>query len=682
MRIDFDEDGDFSDANSDVTSDVRQMNWTGGKNLKKQRADAAVLDLILKNDGHKYSPSSTASALYPNTLPSPEVWVTMGYPVDTFDADNATTLTDRKPDYDNNFGAWAGDTGNFNVLSNKLRTPIIGNFTAVLDFNEANCYLGCKFTRGGTASGIIARWSDASNFLLIRHDGSDISLDKVEGGSTSLIFKKSYTWNAGDEKWIFVRLHGDAVWVWVDDTLQFVQTTTFNNTADKHGVGGRSTHANDRWDDFGGWRSVFFGRIDRIVPRPEIARQYCYIRALDDMERMSSFMTFETVPTGGSVTAKQIVDQILNAVNKNSAGTILARATANRNVDTGSILTETDTHEKALERDGLTEMYQVQDDDVGFFYIDGGGVYHYEEIEHRATAPHTNNQKTWRGDRALGSEEDIYFSQDLFEWDDGKERVENEIYFKYSKIARTTNKEVWRLHFDDRPKIPAGQSLEFLAIGEGDQVGTITTPLVDTDFKVNASDDASGSDLSDYIAVSIDAHFDGNMRLIKLTNNGSVAGYVTFLRLRAIKGTRSAKVAARAENAVSQVNVGRRRIQHEALHIDRFGDLDDDSGLPTDKGSASNRANVRLLDRYRAKERVKCTMHPGTKMNLMQIVHRVVSDRVQLVYTPMGINDSYHIEGQAVKVTEGGLKIDCEWILQQAVGQPWGQGARWGQFQW
>ena len=36
------------------------------------------------------------------------------------------------------------------------------------------------------------------------------------------------------------------------------------------------------------------------------------------------------------------------------------------------------------------------------------------------------------------SKTDMYFSG--LEWDDGKDRVENEIYFQYNKIARTTKR--------------------------------------------------------------------------------------------------------------------------------------------------------------------------------------------------------------------------------------------------
>ena len=50
--IDFNEDGDFVDADEDVTSNVRVLKYTGGKVLAKHRVEASILESTLKNDDH------------------------------------------------------------------------------------------------------------------------------------------------------------------------------------------------------------------------------------------------------------------------------------------------------------------------------------------------------------------------------------------------------------------------------------------------------------------------------------------------------------------------------------------------------------------------------------------------------------------------------------------------------
>ncbi len=770
VLIDFNEDGDFTDSNEDVTSDVRRFKLTGGKRIDKLRADAGVLELFLNNDDHKYSPSFTSSPLFPNVFPAPNVWLLMGYPVDDFIAADTTTLTSRKPSHDDAFAAWEGDTGDFDVLSNKLRTAVGANKSAVLDFGETDCFVSAKFTRGGTGGGIVARWSDASNFLLIYHDGTNIVIGKVDTGSLSTISSKAYTWTLGTEKRIFVELHGDDIRVAIDDQYQLTTTSTFNNTATKHGVGGRATHADDRWSDAGGFRSKFYGRIDTIEPRPELMNQYAYIRAYDDFERAAIHQTFKSSPAA-TANAGDIVGAILDAIDFSST---------NRILDNGSDLTTNTDHEKALTRNGLEELYQVQDDDVGYIFVDESGFYRYESEDHRDAAPHSSNIKTWRNNRAAGDETDIYW--EAMEWDDGKQRVENEIYFKYFRISRTTNTKVWEIDNGtatdgDRPFIRNGATVSFLAVGDGDFVANAIVPRRKhtVDFNFNSAKDGTGTDLNiaedseqgtvtaagstdftiddsgqDFTAWNNGKHvieitdgggelamawigtddpdgdgtkvtlyttsalttkgyayshadfseadgsltydvfnvstelvsgFDGNFLLIRIVNGSGVDGYITLLQMFGDKGVKTSETQARVEDTASQLNVGRRRVQHEMLHGDRFGEIDSNSN-PSDAGSAVDRAFKRLRQRSLAKEHLILNMSNGTRANLMQIVHRSYSDRIRCIDSNMTLDDGYILERKNISVFDGGLKVECDWELEAAIGQPWGEGARWDFFQW
>jgi len=760
--IDFNEDGDFVDTDEDVTSNVRWLKFSAGQQITKHRVEAAQLELNLSNADHIYSPSKS-STKFDRVKLSPNVWFLLGYPVDTFTAANTTTLTSRKPDFDATFAAWSGDTGDFDVLTNKIRTATGANKSAVLDFGEIHCFVGCRYTRGGTTSGLILRYTDASNYLLVYHDGTNLRLGEVVTGTLASLASIAFTWGAGAEKWILVELHGDIIRVSVDNAFQFSHTTTRFNTVTKHGIGGRATHADDRWDDFGGWRSMFYGRLDTVQPRPIHERQYAYMRCLDDFERMSKFLVFKLAPTAPA-TAKAIIDVIADATNFSST---------NRILDTGETLTIDTASQSAIGRDALTELYQVADDDVGLVFVDGSGYLRYEENQHRypTSGHHLTSLGTWYASAQTPAESDIYFN-DLI-WDDGKGEVENEIYYKFFKITLATAAQVWRLHLDDNALIRNGQFETFGALGSGDTVAAPRVPIHTTDITFNSAVGGGGTDLlvaedsqqgtvsatgsalfqlddtsqnfvdwltkvdvryhvvritdasgttavafigtldvdsdgtrvslftdkdlttAGYIdsdtgfdetdtpltynvynvTVELETGFDGNFRAIRVGNFSGVDGYIQLLQLFAQKGAKSDLSLARAENAVSRTNIGRRRIEHETTHIDRFTH----DGLATN-GGARDRARARLGRRSIPHEHVVLTMTNGTQANMMQIIHRSISDLVTLNYSDMGIDSKYFVERKTIEMREGNKFVECDWELTDKEGWTFGSDSNNGRY--
>ena len=479
-------------------------------------------------------------------------------------------------------------------------------------------------------------------------------------------------------------------------------------------------------------------------------------------------MVYRSAPVGSSSNnMDDILGVILDAVDFDSS---------NRILDTGTNVAANADHEKNLGRNALVEAYQAQDDDVGFMQVDGQGYARYEGAstgatdktdDHRERAPHNAIVRVWRADRSAGDETDIEIGQH-FKWDDGMRWVENEVYYVYHRISKTTGVKVYSLQNDDRPKIVNGKALELLAIGDEDHIANPRPPKHTTDFLLNSAEDGTGTDLliaedtqtagtvtlsgaaaytiddtsqnfnaggsvdwndgnhviwitdngSDFayafigtddpdgngtkvslyttharatlgyaytssgfsesdtpltynvynVWVELVTGFDGNFRQIKIHNGSGTDGFITKLLLLADKGVASSKTAARAEDAQSQTDYGRRRIEHATLHHDRYGDMGSD-GFPdrtNDPGSAVERADKRVQLRKLAQERLRqVKMWNLTRANLMQIVHRSVSDRVNLVYPSMGIDDTYFIEYRKVVISEGGLKIDCEWDLVQ-----------------
>ncbi len=100
VLVDWNGDGDFSDANEDVTSDVLGLTLDHFRDLASDHMEAARLELVLKNDDHKYSPPNGSSPLSGDLKPGRTVWVRAGYPYDSFQDTAGKQLSAHVPDYD------------------------------------------------------------------------------------------------------------------------------------------------------------------------------------------------------------------------------------------------------------------------------------------------------------------------------------------------------------------------------------------------------------------------------------------------------------------------------------------------------------------------------------------------------------------------------------------------------
>jgi hypothetical protein len=114
--------------------------------------------------------------------------------------------------------------------------------------------------------------------------------------------------------------------------------------------------------------------------------------------------------------------------------------------------------------------------------------------------------------------------------------------------------------------------------------------------------------------------------------------------------------------------VGRRRIEHQALHIDTFN-------------VARLRAARRIEIRANRFETVQMTMKQTTRANMMQMLHRNIGDRVTLVYTPMGLNASIHLERRVLEVSDGGKVVETTWDGIKTDAASWG-ATTLGTYKW
>lgn len=64
--IDLNSDGDFSDPNEDISGDVRELEWSRGRDNELNKTDTGEAKVTVTDTTGKYIPQNVASALYPN----------------------------------------------------------------------------------------------------------------------------------------------------------------------------------------------------------------------------------------------------------------------------------------------------------------------------------------------------------------------------------------------------------------------------------------------------------------------------------------------------------------------------------------------------------------------------------------------------------------------------------------
>lgn len=79
VYVDWNNDGDFSDSDEDISADVQEIKISRGKDSQLGRAQAGECELKLKDLTGKYSPENASSPLYGLLLPGRPVKVTMTY---------------------------------------------------------------------------------------------------------------------------------------------------------------------------------------------------------------------------------------------------------------------------------------------------------------------------------------------------------------------------------------------------------------------------------------------------------------------------------------------------------------------------------------------------------------------------------------------------------------------------
>jgi len=169
-------------------------------------------------------------------------------------------------------------------------------------------------------------------------------------------------------------------------------------------------------------------------------------------------------------------------------------------------------------RSGSASINELVESEIGFFYIAANGQAVFIS---RNTV--ISSELTVSEDELL---KDIGVPQP---WEVNRNRIKVVTNPRILQSAKV----LWTL--GDRPKIEAGQSLELFAdfTFEDRTVAAteLTTPVESTDWTANDERGGGGSDLSSDFTMVITTAFAETAK-IRISNNGSVAGFVTLAQLR------------------------------------------------------------------------------------------------------------------------------------------------------
>ena len=650
--VDWNANGVWGEAGEDVAPETMRLHWEWGRSLDRERCQPARLDLDLRNDHHKFSPPNAGSPLAGNLRSGRRVWGQVAYPYDDFAAPDGTGLAGRTLPVGGGLRWERRNSGanGFELRGNRVRAVSGAGPDAIhtVDLADGDASLGLDFTRNSDGhAGLALRVVNSFNYLRIRFAATATVLERVLYG-IAINIRSGDPLAAGVGHFLEVEMHGPSIRLFATDleTGGIVRKkildglgTAPNPSATRHGLWHDGASDADRWSHFGGWRSFFYGLVENIGPQPGRERQSCRITAFDELRRLDDALVYGLL-SGSGLTAGAIANEIL---------TQAGFSPDDRELDSGRRLMSHGP--RALWRTPARQaLNAVQDEEDGLVYIDGRGRLRLEASGHRAEGSHGVSRAIFGTNRG-GSP----YVSDLV-WDDGAGGVENRVTFRYRALANRGLQEIWRLR--DTPAIPPGERRDFLAESSAyDAVTGIRMPVAGADYAANREPDGSGQDMTNLLTVTLPSAdaFQGKGTVVRVANGSPThTAYVTLLKLLADGAHESLEPTIyQAVDADSRREHGERAGEIDCRFIDNYA-------------AAQAAAEDRLARRKRRKTRLTLTLPNGGPANVAQMVHRVLSDRITVVYPEMGISQDFFIERMTLETVAATGEVTAHWLVQAA----------------
>lgn len=147
---------------------------------------------------------------------------------------------------------WEVLAGTWGISGGAAYLPLVTTHNlAVVETSNSDGVVSVTLAAIDYRQRLIVRATDASNYLFAQaNEAGTVELFRCQAGSfTSLATAAAHTWAAGDV--LAVVLQGSSIKVRVNGVQLLAATSTFNQSATKHGIGGTAAaQTNARWDNF------------------------------------------------------------------------------------------------------------------------------------------------------------------------------------------------------------------------------------------------------------------------------------------------------------------------------------------------------------------------------------------------------------------------------------------------
>ena len=372
--------------------------------------------------------------------------------------------------------------------------------------------------------------------------------------------------------------------------------------------------------------TLFYGYIEEIIPHPHLAEKDCYISAVDGLDYLARH-ELDTVLTKDALTGA-LVTVILDAASW-PAGL--------RTLDAGQDTVPYGYWSKVSARYALQEL---EESERSLVYVDGSGNLVYEDRHHRWSATHQTSQATFTENMVQ-----IYPSQSA-------KYVFNEVRATVTPWEIQGIAELWRL--EEVPvSIDTGQSKTWWANFDY-FADTLTSPVATTDYTANSEAGGGGDDETGNVVVTFTPF--AQSAKIAIQNNAGHIVYITLLKVRGTYYDDQTKVTRKAEDATSQTAYQKRTFALDAKFM-------------TDAELAESFCQVSLARYKDPQPEVAMVIINKNATNLLQILTRVISDRITVVNSELGLNQDFFINKVEHEITEGGLSHTVRYTLVDATNE-------------
>ena len=373
--------------------------------------------------------------------------------------------------------------------------------------------------------------------------------------------------------------------------------------------------------------------------------------------------------------ARSTVSGLTTQINKRSDEIItLLVNNVTRSPEASSIGTGRDTFAYALDtaRDDrpnpiLQEIARVTASELGYFYVKGDGTAVFEgRFDRVETTDDATLSDTMTGLSVSVSRDSLL------------SKVQTIVH---PRTVDTATQVLYRLQ--SVTAIPIGGSLDIVGgytdpNNRASRVGgtSMVTPVATTDYTANAAADGSGTNLT--ASVTVAATFASNSVRFTITNNASVAAYLTKLQARGIGVYDYEQTVGEAEDTTIATDFGEQVVavdmpyqSNVAVGVDAARYLlglygTTEIGVWALGTAGSSELGVTTQLAYRVQTTVgSVSVAPTTAALQTQILARDVGDRVAITETVTGVANSFYIQAIDLDVQAPGIPF-ATWTLAPA----------------